>query len=85
MSVRIEVKYEAGHSYPESWSVIEDTYCPNCGKFSTLWSDDGPGDYYAGPHVVCIECGCAGESILGFMESDSWQDKQRINEIKMNA
>lgn len=53
--VTLEVKYQAGHSYIESWSKT-DAYCPDCGKQST-WHDQGGGDYYLDEEFICTACG----------------------------
>lgn len=55
MTVKLDVKYSLGHSYPERWK--RDTYyCPNCGK-QNVWSEQGEGDYYYGPSSLCVDCG----------------------------
>ena len=55
MNVHVDVKYKAGHSYPEDWSAGE-LFCPQCGM-KTVWEEQGPGDYYVGSDYLCESCG----------------------------
>jgi predicted RNA-binding Zn-ribbon protein involved in translation (DUF1610 family) len=68
MTKTVVVKYQLGHERESEWTKTE-YFCPNCGKLE-VWSEDGPGDYYAGEDYVCTSCKCffnlpSGTSIPG--------------------
>ena len=54
MKVHLDVRYKAGHSYPEDWSLGE-LYCPSCGT-QTVWEEEGPGDHCVGSGYLCETC-----------------------------
>ena len=76
--VTLEVKYELGHSYRETWNAT-DLYCPSCGA-KKVWVESGAGDYYEGPGHLCVECG-ADFTMPRLGLGNSWQDKQRREAI----
>ena len=82
--VAVQVKYEAGHSYRESWSAT-DLHCPRCGA-KAVWVEGGPGDYYEGPQHLCVACrtSFALPSLTEFHEKH-WQTTQRLDAIKQDG
>lgn len=42
-------------AHRERWRRT-DYYCPICGT-RAVWEEEGAGDYYAGPSILCIACG----------------------------
>lgn len=79
--VTVEVKYERGHSYTESWEPT-DYYCPECGKRS-VWVEQGSGDYYQGPLHLCLSCNASGHlQYGGDRDHVTWQDQQRRDAIR---
>lgn len=55
--VEIEIKYSNSiKSVVEIWENNKNSFCSNCGEKGFIWSNTGPGDYYAGNLYVCIKC-----------------------------
>lgn len=44
-----------GYHRSEDWTETV-YYCPICGK-QAVWMEDGAGDYYSGPAIMCAVCG----------------------------
>lgn len=80
--VTFTVKYEAGHTYDESWEKT-DYFCPGCGK-PHVWHETGPGDYYVGEQFLCLKCG--GRFYLpGEVQTNhvrDWQTRQRLEVLR---
>lgn len=53
-SIEVEIKYPAGHSYPEVYEKT-DLYCPGCGD-QEVWHEQGMGDFYVGTIFLCASC-----------------------------
>lgn len=77
MTVKMQVRYEVGHSYLEEWEKT-DLFCPGCGSHN-VWHEMGPGDYYAGEDLMCLACK-ASFNLYNWphIQEDNWQDKQRF-------
>lgn len=81
-TVSLEVKYELGHSYHETWTQTS-FRCPNCGE-QAVWVNTGGGDFYEGPQHICSDC----EHTFTLPRLDrcrDWQDKQRLEAFKATA
>lgn len=80
--VKINVKYERGHSYIETYEKV-DVHCPNCGK-KEVWASE-EGDYYVGEDYICISCHakfnlpCLSSPKEG--EYLNWQNEQIVKAI----
>ena len=76
-----EVKYEAGHSYDETWEAT-DYYCPACGK-QEVWHETSGEDYYVGETHLCLSCEAHFYLPNGASPcSKNWQDDQRVDHIR---
>lgn len=75
-----EVKYEAGHSYEETWEK-SDLLCPQCTS-DTIWEESGLGDYYLGNPFLCLTCGIYFYMPIGPAQATNWQWLQRIQALK---
>jgi hypothetical protein len=78
--MKIEIR---AYSRTEAWFKT-DYFCPICGK-KEVWSEAGPGDYYAGPRILCVECGGSMEHPQGASVHQTDTDKDRIKQIKERA
>jgi hypothetical protein len=78
MNVHVDVKYKAGHSYPENW-VRGELFCPQCG-IKGVWEEQGPGDWYVGSDYLCQACGSV-FTIQGHNKAD-YTDEQVLAEIR---
>jgi hypothetical protein len=77
-----DVKYEAGHTYRETWTHNKDIHCPACGK-RTIWTEQSDGDYYQGPSSICISPGCGATFTMpSFSILQSNEDKQRLDALR---
>jgi hypothetical protein len=72
------VKYEAGHSYQETWELT-DLFCPQCGS-KTIWHEVSPGDYYVGEQHLCLSCHVT-FTIQGPSQCNGWQNRQRLDAL----
>lgn len=79
--VTLDVKYELGHSYTESFEIDNSLWCPACGS-KGLWIDCSEGDYYAGPDIYCASCGSHMHFYNRPCQDDSWQGKQILEAIR---
>lgn len=75
-----EVKYEAGHSYEETWEE-SDLLCPKCSS-ATVWTECGMGDYDLGNPYLCLTCGIYFYMPIRPTQATNWQWLQRIQELK---
>lgn len=78
--IKFEVRYEAGHSYSETWEKTS-YHCPRCGN-KEVWHETSGGDYYVGETHLCLACNA--HFYLPSQPTDdpkSWQDKQRLEAI----
>jgi len=73
-SVSVDVRYEAGHTYQETWHQT-DFFCPLCG-LRKVWDEDSAGDYYLGTTLTCAACG--GTFHFPSDARLNWQVQQRI-------
>lgn len=56
MTQPVRVLHDYGtHSYAYRYHRDAQVYCPSCGQ-QTVWTEEGEGDYYAGPESVCTSC-----------------------------
>ena len=83
MRVDLTVKYEAGHSYDESWEKT-DLHCCLCGK-KNVWVELGLGDFYNGLSYLCGDCGASYcHPTEAMREGDiDFQDRQRMNAFQL--
>lgn len=86
MEVTLDVKYEMGHSYKETWERGE-LFCPGCGK-QGVWEEQSGGDYYTGSDFLCPSCGAnftiqfdGVKMKSGTTDVVNWQDEQRRGAI----
>lgn len=81
-TITFNVKYEAGHSYNETWEKI-DYFCPACGK-QAVWHAVSAGDYYVGEQFLCADCSAEFYLPNGASPNEkSWQNKQRLEFIRL--
>ena len=80
MTIKFEVKYEAGHSYMEEWEKT-DLFCPSCGGHE-VWHDTGAGDYYANETIMCLSCQVVFHLYSWpYQDEKDWQNKQRFEAL----
>lgn len=80
ISKTFAVKYEAGHSYRETWEATE-LHCPACGK-KDVWTEAGDGDYDVGSQYLCATCQASFFLPVGPTPNPkNWQDRQRLTAI----
>ena len=74
-------KKEQSHQDTETWEYI-DYYCPNCGK-QTVWFRNDGGDYYIGEEFICLSCSHNFYLPTGTNDaSKNEQGKQRLKYLK---
>lgn len=56
-------------TYQETFNLT-DWFCPGCGK-KTVWEEEGEGDYYCGPEIICASCGTTMQHPLRAWDYDS--------------
>ena len=76
----MKIKYEAGHSYDETWEQT-DFYCPGCGS-KQVWVEVDAWDYYQGPNYLCLGCEAMFTLPSGCSQRGDWQTRQRLQELK---
>ena len=74
--VKVNVKYELGHSNLETWTYT-DYHCILC-THKSVWESDGD-DYYVGSAFLCIDCGAC--FFLPSIEEPDYLDIQRMEQI----
>lgn len=82
MTIQMEIKYEAGHSYCEEWERI-DYFCPACGA-KDVWHETSVGDYYVGEEHMCRKCGASFyiPNLVAKPKQRDWQHEQRLSAIR---
>lgn len=50
----VEINLRSFHR--NEWWFKTQLFCPICGK-RNVWEEDSAGDYYAGPAILCLDCG----------------------------
>lgn len=81
MEAKLKVKYEAGHSYDETW-VPTDYHCPRCAA-KDVWVEQSEGDYYQGPSHLCRKCGASFALPSGaYVNDKNWQNQQRLKVLR---
>src|SRR4051812_44174191 len=78
-AITFDLRYEAGHTYPETLYTT-DYYCCHCSKQTVVIEGDLC-DEDMGPKMHCYSCGSTAYSPSGARE-DNWQDQQRSYYIK---
>lgn len=76
--VTLDVQYEAGHSYQESYQLCE-LFCLHCGAH-TVWQEQSAGDYYVGERFICATCGK--DFTCQPSDGRGWQNQQRLEAIR---
>lgn len=86
MSIKV-VEDHGTYTSESSWDV-GDYYCPNCGE-RTVYEENGEGDYYVGPDLICVLCSAAWTMQGPRTPDDYYSDKpaadrqrERVRQIK---
>ena len=83
MKIIYNHKYEAGHTYSETWETCG-WFCPFCGMQDVWIENSGGGDYYHGENAICTSCKTVFAEPIQWDSSDTEQLLNAINNATMD-